>query len=109
MCTSMKCPYPAEVQSYHESHKECILTLCPLYLTLLWRQSERQDLVLAIRNNAIIRSGMKSILNSRHNIEKYGFICVEFGKAHPCLSGVLLLPKRASSQVQMAARFARIH
>ena len=26
---------------------------------------------------------MKSILNFRHNIEKYGFICVEFGNAHP--------------------------
>jgi hypothetical protein len=34
---------------------------------------------LGIRNNAIIRSGMKSILNFRHNIEKYGFKCLEFG------------------------------
>jgi hypothetical protein len=31
---------------------------------------------------------MKSILNFRHNIEKYGFKCLEFGNAHPCL-GVL--------------------
>jgi hypothetical protein len=43
--------------------------------------------ILGIRNNIIIRSGMKSILNFRHNIEKYGFLCIEFGKAHPwCLA-----------------------
>jgi len=27
---------------------------------------------------------MKSILNFRHKIEKYGFLCTEFRKAHPC-------------------------
>jgi hypothetical protein len=26
---------------------------------------------------------MKSILNFRHNIEKYGFKCLEFGNPHP--------------------------
>jgi hypothetical protein len=31
-------------------------------------------LSLGLRNKAIIRSGMKSILNFRHNIEKYGFL-----------------------------------
>ena len=46
------------------------------------RQAERQNLVLA---SGIIRSGMKSILNFRHKIEKYGFKCLEFGNAHPWL------------------------
>jgi hypothetical protein len=32
---------------------------------------------------------MKSILNFRHNIEKYGFLCIEFGKVHPWLSQVM--------------------
>ena len=27
---------------------------------------------------------MKSILNFRHNIEKYGFFGLEFGNPHPC-------------------------
>ena len=36
-----------------------------------------QNLVLA---SGTIRSGMKSILNFRHKIEKYGFKCLEFGK-----------------------------
>jgi hypothetical protein len=33
----------------------------------------------------IIRSDIKSILNFRHNIEKYGFIWIEFGNPHPCV------------------------
>jgi hypothetical protein len=36
MCTSMKCPYAVEVQSYLLNlTQECILSLWPLYLTLL--------------------------------------------------------------------------
>jgi len=45
--------------------------------------SRAPKLGLGIRNNTIIRSGMKSILNFRHKIEKYGFKCLEFGNAHP--------------------------
>src|SRR2546421_2075519 len=45
--------------------------------------SRAPRLDLGIRNNTIIRSGMKSILNFRHKIEKYGFKCLEFGNAHP--------------------------
>ena len=39
----------------------------------------RNEQLIGIRNNTIIRSGIKSILNFRHNIEKYGFKCLEFG------------------------------
>jgi hypothetical protein len=45
--------------------------------------SRAPRLDLGVRNNAIIRSGMKFILNFRHNIEKYGFKCLEFGNPHP--------------------------
>jgi hypothetical protein len=31
---------------------------------------------------------MKSILNFRHKIEKYGFKCLEFGNPHPCVDKV---------------------
>src|SRR5207248_4942638 len=42
--------------------------------------SRAPRLDLGIWNNTIIRSGMKFILNFRHNIEKYGFKCLEFGE-----------------------------
>jgi hypothetical protein len=47
--------------------------------------SRAPRLSLGIRNKTIIRSDMKSILNFRHNIEKYGFIWIEFGNPHPCV------------------------
>jgi hypothetical protein len=53
-------------------------------------KAEGEDLVLNIRNNTIIRSGMKSILDFRHNIEKYGFVCIEFGNPHPWAHAVLV-------------------
>ena len=89
-CVPVKCPYPAEVQSYHESHTGMYSEPAGSYY--IFDAPEFRDKPsaktwsLAIRDNAIIRSGMKSILNFRHKIEKYGFICVEFGNAHPCLN-----------------------
>ena len=37
MCTNMNCPHPVQVQIlFLNLTQECILSLCPLYLTLLW-------------------------------------------------------------------------
>jgi hypothetical protein len=64
--------------------QECILSLSNVSDTPVDSATSRVPRpILGIRNNIIIRSGMKSILNFRHNIEKYGFLCIEFGKAHP--------------------------
>jgi len=44
--------------------------------------SRAPRLGLGIRDNTVIRSDMKSSPNSRHNIEKYGFICYRIREIH---------------------------
>jgi hypothetical protein len=71
--------YQYEMPVLHASAILSLILTRPNYVT-----SRAPRLDLGIRNNTIIRSGMKSILNFCHNIEKYGFKCLEFGNPHPC-------------------------